>query len=191
MKPTERRLFQSKGAVSIATAIIENAAMPKHKQRTQAEIAAELGVNIQSVREVVSRLRKRGRIPGSDRQTTNAASPAAGTRRPVTGGPTTSPLDLEEAIRRAELGDFSGISVLDAEQRRRGLSYLAQTAPPAVQVQAHKALEDMERSQGSVVGPPPPTTDPETITRLAILLDAAGAELAFAAMKEAFPKVAQ
>lgn len=189
LEPAVRRFFKAKGSVSIATALIENAAMPSAKQRTQAEIAQELGVGIESIRQVASRLRKRGRLKGSDRQTTNAASPAAGPHPPVTGGPVSAP-ELEEALRKAALGDFSGIDVLDADKRRRGLSYLAQTAPPAVQVQAHKALEDMERAQGTVVGPPPPQSDAEVTSRLAALLDAAGPTLAFAAMKQAFPKVA-
>jgi len=183
LKPRERRMFKSKGAVSIAAALVENAAADVRHQRTQQQIADELGVGIESVRQVASRLRKRGRLKGSDRQTTGAAAPAS--------HPNRSPLALEEALRLAASGDFSRIDVLSAEERRRGLSYLAQTAPPAVQVQAHKALEDMERAQGVMVGPPPPQSDEEVTSRLAAILGAAGPTLAFAALKQAFPEVAK
>lgn len=185
-------LFKSKGQVSIAKALIENAALPEARQRTQVQISKDLGVAESSVHQTASRLRKRGRLRSSDRQTTNAVAPSAGrSPRSAPGGLSLPDSLTPEALQKAYSGDFSGIEVLDAEKRRRGLSFLAQTAPPAVQVQAHKALEDMERSQGVMVGPPPPQSDDEVTARLAALLGAAGPKLSFAAMKVAFPEVAK
>lgn len=183
-----RRLFKSKGAISIAKAVIENEALPDHNKQTMVAIATQLGVKVDSVYQVAARLRRKGRIKGSVRQTTGAASPSTPPTRSRVGSGGPPPT---EAMNRAMLGDFSGIEVMDKESRLRGLSFLATAAPPAVQVQAYKALNEMERETGVQAGPPPPLTDEEMVGRLADLLGAAGPSLAFEAMKRAFPEVAK
>jgi len=193
--PMDNR-FRPLGRISIRGALIENAAKPRENQRPFFELARELGVSLDSVCQVASRLRAKGKIAPSDRQGPGKkAWPRPQPPNPPDEGvgypEPPSPSALEESLRKASNGDFSAINVLSSDERRRGLSYLAQTAPPAVQVQAHKALEDMERAQGTVVGPPPPQSDEELVDRIAVILDGAGAEMAFAAMKKAFPKVAK
>ena len=194
--------FRPVGRISISRALIENAAKPREKQQTFTALALDLGVTFDSVNQVASRLRSKGKLAPSERQglsvkkgwyymgATPPAAPPEGASGPAPPA-SPPPPGLEESLRKASNGDFSAINVLNSDERRRGLSYLAQTAPPAVQVQAHKALEDMECAQGSVVGPPPPQSDEELVDRIAVILDGAGAEMAFAAMKKAFPKVAK
>lgn len=193
--------FRPQAHISIGTKLIANAAKPPHLQQTYHQMAHDLKCEVSSMMQVASRLRKRGRLapnpayPPKPRRVTPLVPLAQGPAATDLNAPPTPEESLvwltQEAMTKAANGDFSGINVLTQDERRRGLSYLAQTAPPAVQVQAHKALEEMERAQGTVVGPPPPQSDEELTTRLSALLEAAGPTLSFAAMKVAFPELAK
>lgn len=153
--------------MSIKRAVLENAASPN--PRSPLELAAELGVRPDSVYECISRLRRQGRLKPSDRQTVARAAPP--TARPNAGD---APGDGGQLDPQKLLIDLASEVVLSDDDRRRVLSRLARVAPGAVQVQAIRALEDMDRQQGRQVGPPPPSTDEEMIYRAARVLECVG-----------------
>lgn len=57
----------------------------------------------------------------------------------------------------------------------------------AVKLQAIKILEDLEAASARSVGPPPPRTDEDRTSRLAMLMVAVGEAISRAALVAAFP----
>jgi hypothetical protein len=173
--------YSPKGQVSIRQAVLENAASPA--PRTPAELAADLGVELDSVYEATSRLRGQGKLRPSERQVLGAVltrQRAASPPQPIYGGSDAVTLDP-----KALLEDIEREVVLSDLDRRRILSRLARTAPGPVKVQALKVLEDMDRQHGRQVGPPPPSTDAEQAERAATVLASVGSEVGGVAIQKA------
>lgn len=151
----------------IKQVVIENAASPN--PRSPQELAEALGVRVDSIYECMSRLRRRGMLKPSERQSIVGASARSSESHARVSAPDSSTLDPQVL-----LVDLGSEVVLSDEDRRRVLSRIARAAPGAVEVQAIKALEDMDRQQGRQVGPPAPSSDEEQIYRAARVLECVG-----------------
>lgn len=135
-------------------------------------VAEKNEVNYNALMGAVKRLKKAGYMPKrmarpivDPRTLQNAALEPA-----EMGSGTDAP------AKAAEVELFEALAELDPAKRRARLDYIAQTAPAAVQVQAIKLREDLDRIQAVSVGPPTPSTEAEWDQRLGLILLAAGPE---------------
>jgi DNA-binding Lrp family transcriptional regulator len=149
----------------IGRAILENAGRPEHLRLSVEQLAAHLGVQVSSVHERMSRLRRAGRLAPSQRQLVGAALPMPDRIAPKPEPHTSA----EGLLRLLERGD-----ILTPDQRKRGLSDLAVNGPVGVRVPAYKALHELDPPPPGSTGPREPLDRPERLQRIATMLAAVG-----------------
>lgn len=149
----------------VTHAIIENANIPHPKPLTQ--LAQDLGVSVQTIYTLVSRLRRQGRLAATTRQSVGSIPPQPPPSLP--GSELARQAILQQAL--------DATAPLNRTERIKRLSQLARGPRDAITIQAIKALEDMDQRAATQIGPPPPLTDHEKTERLARLMLMVGPEI--------------
>lgn len=156
-------------------------------QRTNAQIAEQIGCSARTVtnykKEIASTLQtsaEQNRIKSQLRSGEVIAKDLLDT-----GGLSSQGVPSARSI----LESFPDAQILSPDEAMRLLSILAQEAAPAVQVSALKLLDDLQARHRppASLGPPPPMTDSQKVSRLARLMDAVGPRISRLAAEEAFP----
>lgn len=135
--------------------------------KTCKELALDFGISLPYAYSMRSKLIKKGLLPKISEHTP-----------PSLRLPNTSLEDLKRAL-ESEI-------VMSREDWLKILSHIARTGAPVTKIQAIKALEDLTRSSQHRIGPPPPLSPDDKISRLARLIAACGKEIHDAAYKKAF-----
>lgn len=137
--------------------ILENEKLGKKKLAPR-HLAEKYNVKVFSVHRVMARLRNQGLVVRKKLKV----------RRPKPQFAALTPADVAEIV---------ASDSMDKATRVKTLSQIAALATDSVRISAIKALEDIERGEGSTVGPSPPLTSEEAVSRLARLMFAIGPEL--------------
>src|SRR6185503_19220933 len=156
--------------LGLTKAIIANAA--EAQPLSYSQLSQKLGVDRETIYQLVSRLRRQGRLAPSVRQFTKASYPMA----------------PDPAAIRAQIRAATNLAegVMDSQERLLELSRLGRGAPDPVRRQAIMDLENVTKSTGAQIGPKAPLSASDKVSRLAKLMRMVGPELTNRARIEAF-----
>lgn len=172
--------------------ILENAA--QEVPLAPIQLADVLGVKVSTLHQLMSRLRREGRLPPSTRQFGTKAAPDFDNLEPnkvlmralpnIDDPPQAQIVD--EWV-RDQLAKIEGGSVLTDQQILQVLSRLGlKESGGTVQVQALSKLREYSAAASGTVGPPAPLTEADQVARLSNLMRAVGQRVARKAWEAAY-----
>lgn len=160
--------------------VLENAL--SEKPLKWRDLAHLIGVAPASVYRTATRLRAEGLLPKSPVKIRDKTAYASELRDLTPDPPPGTPTFWEAK----DVVEVVNSPVMSESDRLRRLSEMARNGADAISIAAIKALEDLGRSRGTTVGPGPPLTVDDQITRLSRLMLAVGPEVAARASEAAF-----
>lgn len=182
-KPTRKRIPKN-----IKNAIIENELRPESEKLPAALAAQELDISPSTYRGITKRLRDSGQLPSL-----STAAPLIVPLAPIKTSTRTNPLPGTEmaAIAAEKLEDTilklvsAGATNVTPEQEDQILINIMLNGTEGGQMRAIEIRRERRLASGATLGPPPPSTPAEQITRAALILSSLAPEDSALAVEEA------